>query len=394
MINFELSEEQKQIQDTVRKFVESEVMPVEQRVIEREIEGNCGASPGLSQQEMKSLQDKARELGFWGIDTPEEYGGADLDPVTQAVVHVELGKTIVDFDFGGSVLPALYSCDGTQKEKYLLPTLQGERVSAIAISEPGSGSDARAMRTTAVRDGDSWVINGEKCWITRGNIADYAILFARTPGEGDPNGITCFLVDRANGWSSTSTAMMGSRDKVASLYFSDVRVNNSAILGNVNNGFEHAMPFIYRNRAYILSAKSIGAMERLLSLAIEWSKEREIFGKKLSERENIAFAIAEMEAELRAAKFLVFHAAWRAATGQDYRHEACIAKVHVARTANKVVDKVLQIHGAMGYAKESVVERWYRDLRVERIYDGSDEVNLSSISRNLFRGFVGVAAIF
>lgn len=394
MVDFNLSNEQRQIQDTVCRFVERELVPLEQMLIEREIGGNAGASPGLTDAERKKLQTEAKALGFWGIDTPEEYGGADLDPVTQALIHIELGKTIVDFDFGGSVLPALYSCNEIQKEEYLLPSIAGDRVAAIAISEPGSGSDAKAMRTTAVRDGLHWVINGEKTWITRGDIADFAILFARTPHEGDESGITCFLVDRSCGWTSSPIAMMGSRDKVGSLHFDNVRVPGSAVLGEVNRGFDHAMPFIYRNRAYILSAKSIGAMERLLALAVDWAKERTVFGRKLAERENISFAIAEMETELRSAKLLVLHAACRAANGADYRHEACVSKVFVARTANRVADRVLQIHGAMGYAKESVVERWYRDLRVERIYDGSDEVNLASVARNLFRGFATPGEVF
>lgn len=388
MPGLELSEQTKQIRAQVRRFVETELMPLEPILLRREIEGRHGTSPGLTADERRSLQDKARSIGFWGMDTPVEYGGVDLDPSTLAVVHEELGKTIVDFEFGGSILPALYSCNEEQKARYLIPTLEGKRQAAIAISEPGSGSDARAMRTKAMRDGQDWIINGEKTWITDGHTADYAILFARTPSEADPNGITCFLVDRDQGWTSSPIAMMGCRDKVASMQFNDVRVPGSSVLGQVNNGFDHAMPFIYRNRAYILSAKNIGAMERLLAMAIDWAQGRTIFGKRLSERENVAFAIAEMEIEIRAAKLLVHHAAATAARGEDFRHEACVAKAYVARATNRVVDQVLQIHGAMGYAKESVIERWYRDLRVERIYDGSDEVNLASIARNLFKGHV------
>ncbi|MGQ3070160.1 MAG: acyl-CoA dehydrogenase family protein [Ferrovibrionaceae bacterium] len=380
-----LTEEQRQIRDTVRRFVEREVMPYEPVLIRREIEGG-GASPGLTDGERRDLQEKGRAIGFWGIDLPAAYGGADLDPVTLAIIHEELGRTIVDFDFGGSVLPALFSCNEAQKERYLLPTINGERISSIAITEPGSGSDAMGMRTTAIRDGDSWVINGEKCWITRGDTADYAILFARTPQEGPRGGITCFLVDRAAGYTSAPIALMGSRDKVGSIHFADVRVPLDAVLGEVNKGFEHAMPFIYRNRGFILSAKNLGAMARMIEMAIDWARQRTVFGKKLAERENIAFAIAESEIELRAAKLLVHSAAAKAAAGADYRHEACATKVFVARAANAVADRALQIHGALGYAKESVIERWYRDLRVERIYDGSDEINLASLARNLFKG--------
>lgn len=388
-----LTEEQRHIRDTVRRFVEREVMPYEQILIRREMDGG-GASPGLTDNERRSLQEKGRAIGFWGIDLPAEYGGADLDPVTLAVIHEELGRTIVDFEFGGSVLPALFSCSEDQKARYLMPTIRGERVSSIAITEPGSGSDAMGMRTTAIRDGNDWVINGEKCWITRAHTADYAILFARTPQEGPKGGITCFLVDRAAGYTSAPIALMGSRDKVGSIHFNDVRVPLDAVLGEVNKGFDHAMPFIYRNRAFILSAKNLGAMARMIEMAISWAQERSTFGKRLAERENIAFAIAECEIELRAAKLLVHNAAAKAASGADYRHEACVTKVFVARTANTIADRILQVHGALGYAKESVIERWYRDLRVERIYDGSDEINLASLARNLFKGHARPGALF
>lgn len=386
MGDFFLTQEQRQIRDTMRRFVESELIPLEPRLIRREIEGRHGASPGLIPEEQRELQEKAKALGFWGIDLPAEFGGADLDPVTQSVIHEELGRTIVDFQFGGSVLPALFACNEEQKERYLHPTIRGERVSCIAISEPGSGSDARAMRTIAVRDGDDWVINGEKCWITRGHLADYAILFARTPCEEAPDGITCFLVDRAMGWTSAPIPVMGSRDKIGSLAFDNVRVPASAVLGTVNRGFDHAMPFIYRNRGYVLSAKNIGAMARMIELTIEWALSRKVFGKLLSDRDNIVQAIAEMEVSLRTSKLMVHHAARKAAAGEDFRHEACTVKAYVARTANQVADRALQIHGAMGYAKENVIERWYRDLRVERIYDGSDEINLANVARNLFKG--------
>jgi acyl-CoA dehydrogenase len=392
--DFFLSEEQRQIRDTVRKFVDNELIPLEPRLIRRETDGGNGASPGLTSDEQKDLQEKARALGFWGIDLPAEYGGADLDPVTQSVIHEELGRTIVDFHFGGSVLPALFSCNEEQKERYLYPTIRGERVSCIAISEPGSGSDARAMRTTALRDGDDWVINGEKCWITRGHIADYVILFARTPSEESPDAISCFLVDRSRGWTSAQIPVMGSRDKVGSLAFDNVRVPATAVLGKVNRGFDHAMPFIYRNRGYVLSAKNVGAMARMIELTIEWARSRKVFGKLLCDRDNIVQAIAEMEVGLRTSKLLVHHAARKAAGGEDFRHEACTVKAYVARTANQIVDRALQIHGAMGYAKENIIERWYRDLRVERIYDGSDEINLANVARNLFRGHVRPGEMF
>lgn len=385
MIEFTLTGEQRAIRDTVRDFVKREVVPYEQILIQREIEGAAGASPGLNPVERAELQSKARASGLWAIDTPQEFGGADLDPVTQALIHEELGKTFVDFEFGGSAIPTLYVCADQQRERYLLPVLAGDRPPpAIGISEPFGGSDVHSMRTTAVRDGDYWVITGEKTWITHANTADFCIVYARTPREGN-GGITSFLVDRDMGWTSQPIPLMGSRDKVGSIVFDNVKVPNENILGQVNRGFDHLMGFIYRNRGYVLSAKSLGAATRLLEMAIEWCQGRRIKDIPLADRDSVQFRLAKCEIELRAAKLLVYQAAATAHRGADYRHEACAAKYYVANTANRVVDEVLQLHGAIGYAKESAVERWYRDLRVERIYDGTDEVNLSAIARNLLQ---------
>lgn len=388
-----LSDEDAMVRQTVRDFVEREVKPYEQVLIQREIAGQHGASPGLSPEERRDLQQRGRRSGLWGIDTPEDLGGADLPPLTQALIFEELGRTFVDFEFGGSALPTLYGCDEQQRDVYLVPTIEGARQPCIAISEPGGGSDVRAMRTSARRDGDRWVINGEKTWITHATYADFAIVFART-STPDGDGITSFLVDRERGWTSSSIPIMGCRDKIGSVNFDDVVVPDSCVLGEVNRGFEHAMGFIYRNRAYVLSAKNLGTAARLLEMAIDWARTRQVRGRSLSEYQNIAFAIAECEAELRAAKLLVYHAASVAGEGLDFRHDAYVNKVYVARMVNRVVDNVLQIHGAIGYAKESPIERWYRDLRVERIYDGSDEVNLQGIARNLLKGNVRPGEIF
>ena len=394
MIDLRLTDEEVAIRDTVRSFVTREVVPYETILLQREIEGGSGASPGLTPAERKALQEKAKRSGLWGIDTPVEFGGVDLGPVALAVINEELGRTFVDFEFGGSVIQTLYGCSESQRERYLLPTIAGERPApAIGISEPGGGSDVRAMRTTAVRDGDSWVINGEKTWLTYANTADFCILFARTPHEGD-GGITCFLVDRDMGWTSSPIATMGCRDKIGSISFDNVRVPDANVMGEVNRGFDHLMGFIYRNRAYILSAKNIGTAERLLEMAIDWAMNRLVMGKPLAERDSVQFMLAECEIELRAAKLLVYHGAAKAARKEDYRHEAYAAKVYVARMVNQVVDSVLQLHGALEYAKESPIERWYRDLRVERIYDGSDEVNLAGIARNLLRGHSAPGDLF
>lgn len=388
-----LSDEDAMVRETVRDFVRREVMPFEQVLIQREIDGGHGASPGLTRDERRDLQQRGRNSGLWGIDTPQEFGGAELPPFTQALIYEELGRTFVDFEFGGSALPTLYGCDERQRQAFLIPTIEGDRQPCIAISEPGGGSDVRAMRTSARREGDHWVLSGEKTWITHAIYADFAIVFART-STPDGEGITSFLVDRDRGWTSSDIPIMGCRDKIGSVYFDNVVVPDWCVLGEVNHGFAHAMGFIYRNRAYVISAKNLGTASRLLEMAVDWARTRKVQGKPLAEFQNIAFAIAECEAELRAAKLLVYHAASVAGEGLDYRHDSYVNKVYVARMVNRVVDQVLQIHGAVGYAKESPIERWYRDLRVERIYDGSDEVNLHGIARNLFKGHVRPGEIF
>ena len=382
MIDFSLTDEQRMIQDSVRTFMRKEVMPYEQPLLHRALKGG---SAELEKGELKALQKKAKEAGFWGIDTPEEYGGANVGPVAEALIHMETGKSFVNFKFGGSAMNVLFLLNEEQKPDYLIPVIQGERSAGFALSEPGVGSDARNIKASAVRRGKDWVLNGEKTWITNGNDADFVIAFFRTPEEGDPNGVTAFLVDRAMGWTSSPIRMMGAHDP-ASLHFDNVRVPDRNVVGKVNDGFRIAMAFIYKNRGWILGGKNVGASERLLAMAMEQAEDRVTFGKKLAERENIQFMIAESEAEIRAAKLLVLDCAWQASVGKDYRQASCVSKFFVANMANRVVDRVLQIHGGMGYAKEMPIEKWYRDLRIQRIWEGSDEMNLAWIFRSLREG--------
>ena len=296
------------------------------------------------------------------------------------------------FEFGGSAPGHLYGLDTDQTERYLLPTIAGDRVTSFMLSEPDVGSDATNLRTTAVRDADDWVINGEKTWISFGSVADHGIVFCRTRENGD-DGISAFLVDRDAGWTSSPIPVMGGYD-VATISFVDVRVSDANRVGPVNKGFSLAMDSVYRTRAVLLPARQIGACERLLGMAIEYAKNRVTMGKPLSARANIGIAIAEAEIALRSAKLMLFHGAWLGDTGRDVRQASCVTKVQAARVANELVDQVLQIHGAIGYSRELPIERFYRDLRVARIWEGADEINLLTIARNLFRGYATVADIW
>ncbi len=388
MIDFSLSDEQRAVRDWVRTFVERELMPLENEVLRREREGH---PPGLNAEERTRLRELARKSDFWGVETPVEYGGMGLDAVTAAVIEIELGRTFLTFKFGGEADNILYRANEEQKERYLLPTIAGERRSCFAITEPGAGSDAKAIRTRAVRDGDTWVINGEKTFITGGNEADFAMVFAVTdPDKGADGGVTCFLVDREAGWTSEPIDTMGER-RPASLVFQDVRVPHENILGEEGRGFELAMKWIGKGR-YLLPARALGGCERLLDMAIEYSRTRETFGAPIADRQAIQWMIADSQTEIEALRLLVLHAAWQVSVGRDSRHAQSIAKLFGGVKANEIVDRVMQIHGGMGYTRELPIERFYRDVRLLRIFEGTDEIQRRTIARDLLKGHVKVGA--
>jgi len=382
-MDFSLSPEERQIRDTVRAFVEKEVMPLEPEVLRNEREGRPSLDPGV----LRELRDRARRSGLWGIDTPEEYGGADLGPLMCAIIMMELGRTFVPFSFGGSADNILYACTEEQKKRYLIPTIEGERRSCFAITEPGAGSDARNIRTRAVRDGGDWVINGEKTFITYGHEADFAMVFAQAEGHG----VTCFLVDREMGWTSEPIPTMGGWGP-ASLVFQDVRVPAGNVLGELGGGFDLAMRWIGQGR-YRIPAKAVGTAERLLQMAIDHARTRESMGRPIADYQAIQWMIADSQVEIEAVKWQTLYAAWRLQEGKDPRHATSIAKLNGAQMANRVVDRVLQIHGGMGYTKELPIERWYRELRVLRIFEGTDEIQRRTIARNLLKGYARLGEI-
>ncbi|MEU6426561.1 acyl-CoA dehydrogenase family protein [Microbispora sp. NPDC046973] len=387
-MDFSLSPEELQIRDTIRAFVEREIMPLEPEVLRSERAGG----PGLDPEVLRDLRLKAKKMGFWGINTPEEYGGAALGPVMSAIIAMEMGRTFVPFSFGGSADNILYAGTEEQKRRYLIPTIEGERRSCFAITEPGAGSDARNIRTRAVKDGGDWVINGEKTFITGGNEADFVMVFAVTdPDKGANGGVTCFLADRDMGWKSEPIPTMGQWGP-ASLVFEDVRVPEENILGELGRGFELAMQWIGQGR-YMIPARAVGSAERMLQMAIDYARIRVSMGKPIAEYQAIQWMIADSQVEIEAAKWLTLHAAWRVQQGMDARHASSIAKLNGAVMANQVVDRVLQIHGGMGYTKELPIERWYRELRLLRIFEGTDEIQRRTIARNLLKGHARLGTI-
>jgi len=384
-VDLSLTEEEREIRDWVRTFVTKEIMPLEAGVLERERRHERG----LTLDELGGLQDKAKESGFFGVTTPEEHGGMGLGALTAALIEIELGRSFVPFQFGGDADNILFVANEEQRKAYLEPTISGEKRSCFAITEPGAGSDARNIRTSAVRHGDQWVINGEKTFITGGDIADFAMVFAVTDKQlGADGGVTCFLVDREMGWTSAEIPTMGQWGP-ASLSFNDVRVPHSAILGEEGRGFELAMRWIGKGR-FMLPARALGACERLVEMGMEHARNRDTFGEPIANRQAIQWMIADSAVEIEALRWLVLAAAWQVDSGIDSRQSQSIAKLYGGVHANEVVDRVLQIHGGMGYTRELPIERWYRELRLLRIYEGTDEIQRRTIARNLLAGHASV----
>lgn len=388
-MDLQLSPEEREIRQWVRSFVTKEILPLEPDALARERRHE----PGVTAEEMKALQDKARAAGFFGVQTPEEYGGMGLGAVMTALIEVELGRSFIPFRFAGEADNILFDANAEQRERYLLPTIEGTRRSCFAITEPGAGSDARAIRTSAVRDGDEWVINGEKTFITRGNEADFTMVFAVTDPDKHKAGqtgesVTCFLVDRDQGWRSEYIDTMGEWGP-ASLVFEDVRVPHTAILGEEGKGFAMAMRWIGKGR-YLLPARALGACERLVEMAMEHARNRVTFGQPIAERQAIQWMIADSATEIEALRWLVLGAAWQVDAGNDSRQFQSMAKLFGGVRANEIVDRMLQVHGGMGYTRELPLERWYRELRLLRIYEGTDEIQRRTIARNLLAGHASV----
>ncbi len=299
-----------------------------------------------------------------------------------ALITMETSRALVPFIYGGAADNILYRCTVEQKERYLLPLIEGERVSCFALTEPDTGSDATNIKMPAVRDGSNWVLNGQKVFITNGAEADFAIVFAVTDRDkGYKGGVTAFLVDRSMGWTSRPIQTMGSWGP-AELSFEDVRVPGENVLGEVGNGFLLAMEWIGRGRL-LVPARALGQAQRLLEMALEYARQRVAFGRPIAEYQAIQWMLADSAVEIEEVRWLVLHAAWKADRSPDARHEVSMAKLAGAEMIWRVVDRVMQIHGGLGYTKEMAIERVMRDVRVYRIYEGTDEIQRRSIARNL-----------
>lgn len=380
-MDFGLTDEQRMILATVREFVTRELLPLEADGQRAELDGR----PFFEPTDVHRLQQKARTAGLWGLLTPEEYGGANVGMLMTALISIETAKALIPFTYGGFADNILYVCNTEQKQRYLVPTIAGDRISCFALTEPDTGSDATNIQMPAIRDGSDWILNGRKVFITNGLEADFAIVFAVTDkSKGHQGGVTAFLVDRAMGWTSQPIQTMGAW-RPAEINFDGVRVPEGNVLGEVGKGFQLAMRWIGQGRI-IIPARAVGQAQRLLEMALDYSRQRVAFGRPIAEYQAIQWMLADSAVEIEQVKWLVLNAAWKTDQGGDARHEASIAKLAGAGMIWRVVDRVMQIHGGMGYTKEMPIERVMRDVRVYRIYEGTDEIQRRSIARNLLKG--------
>jgi len=382
-MEFGLSQEQEMIVSTVRGFVETEIFPYEE-----EVERTGEVPPDLAD----AIRRKTIETGFYACNFPEEVGGAGLSHLDFALVERELGRgSMALTHFFGRPQNILMACRGEQRERYLLPAVRGERMDALAMTEPEAGSDVRGMRCAAMRAGKDWVINGTKHFISGANHADFFIVFAATGVDDTPKGpkkrITAFLVDRGHpgfevrdGYRSVSHRGYGN----CILEFTDCRLSERQVLGEVDGGFRVMNDWLYATRITV-AAMSVGRARRCFDLALEHAATRKQFGQRIGKFQGVSFQLADMVTEIDAADFLTLAAAWRLDRGLPANREIASAKLYATETLARVTDRTLQIHGGMGLMEDLPVERFWRDARVERIWDGTSEIQRHIISRELLR---------
>ncbi len=382
-MHFGLSEEQDMIVSTVRSFVENEIYPHEQTV-ER-----AGEVPPELAQEIKR---RCIELGFYACNFPEEVGGAGLSHLDFTLVERELGRgSMALTHFFGRPQNILMACKGDQRDRYLLPAVRGERMDALAMTEPDAGSDGRSMKCQAVRDGGDWVVNGSKHFISGADHADFFIVFVATGVDETPKGpkkrITCLLVDRGtpgfemrDGYRSVSHR--GYKNCI--LDFDNCRLSDAQVLGEVDGGFAVMNEWLYATRMTV-AAFSVGRARRCFDYAVAHAAERKQFGQAIAKFQGVSFQVADMITEIDAADWLTLAGAWRLDQGLPSNREIASAKLYATEMLARVTDTTLQIFGGMGLMDDFPIERFWRDARVARIWDGTSEIQRHIISRDLFR---------
>lgn len=384
-MDFALSDEHRMLKDLIARFVREELMPLENVVLERDA---AGQGVMLTDEERRPIDQKSRELGLWGLDAPEDVGGSDLPQIALIGVNEELGKTITPY-----VLPPdspnlrmlMVTVNDQQRAEYLAPYVRGETISAIGISEPGAGADPASMTTQAVKDGDSWVINGRKIWISKAAEADFTILMAVTDKGKGAHGISAFLVDKGTpGFHVLRRIPMIGGHFTYEVALEDCRVPASKLLGQAGRGFA-PMQIRLSTRRLEMACTCIGIAQRALDMMCEYAPQRVTFGVPLAERQTIQWWVADAATRIHACRLMAYDAAWKLDQGRDARTEVSMIKVFSTEMAWEIVDQAMQTFGAMGMTKEVPLQLMASIVRNMRIYDGPSEVHRWVVARKLLK---------
>lgn len=383
-MEFELQEDHRMLLDLVQKFVRNELLPLEQEVLMREADGG---DPALLPEQKAHLDKVSKELGLWSLDAPESSGGMGMPYVALVGVNEAMGSTVAHYTLppdSPNLRMLEATCNGQQKEAYLDPYSRGETLSAIGISEPGAGADPSGMKTRAIRDGDDWVINGRKIWITRADESDFTILMAITdPEKGAKGGMSAFLVDRDSpGFNVVRRIPMLAGEYTYEVELDNVRVPGWKLLGEEGFGFA-PMQVRLGTRRMEMAAWCIGSAQRALDMMTEYAPQRETFGQKLSHRQAIQWWVADGGTKIHAARLMAYDCAWKLDHGRDVRKEISMLKVYATEMAQEVIDNAMQCFGAMGMTKELPLAHLAGRVRNMRIYDGPSEVHRMVVARNL-----------
>ena len=376
-MDFSLNDEQKMMIDTVRRFIAEELHPLEAELEEQGF---------LTREKSLAIHEKAKSLGLYALNIPAEFGGGGLPVLDRILCEEQFGHTsdyLIRRAFG-NVYEPLLECKGEQIERWLKPTVEGKRTCSIAITETGAGSDAQAIKTHAKKTETGWVLNGNKHFISDGEWSDFFLVSAKT-GEKE---ISMFMVDKnLPGLTiGKDQKMMGLRGTPhVELFFDDIALEPATLLGEQGQGFKLAMGALNVVRLAQVGARAVGKASHVLGQMVDYANERKQFGQRIGDFQMIGQMLADSVMEVNAARWMVYQAAWMLDQGFDAREQIAMVKVYAAETLGRVVDRAVQVFGGMGFCKELSIERYYRDARVYRIFDGTSEVHRSVIAKSVMK---------
>jgi alkylation response protein AidB-like acyl-CoA dehydrogenase len=383
-MEFALSEEHQMLKDLVRRFVDDQLIPLEPTVLAREA---TGGGTIVTPEERAIIDKKSNELGLWGLDAPTEFGGSDLPTIAMIGVNEEIGKTVTPYTLppdSPNLRMLMTTVNDEQRALYLEPYARGEKISAIGISEPGAGGDPASMKTHAEREGDQWVINGRKIWVSRVAEADFTILMAVTDKAlGVRGGISAFLIDKGTpGFNIVRQIPMIGGLYTYEIVLEDCRVPVSKLLGREGYGFA-PMQLRLSTRRVQIASWCVGLAQRALDMICEYAPQRSTFGAPLSERQAIQWWVADAAIRIHACRLMTYDAAWKIDQGREARTEASMIKLYGTEMATEIIDQAMQTYGAMGMTKELPLQLMASTVRAMRIYEGPSEIHRWVIARQL-----------